>query len=102
MLRRSASAAKTYAMCARPCVMCGQTDSYIYIYSNAQGVLALRAVDDAVRLSGSTSFAGAGGGGGGGGIAGEAWGAGGAVPDEAGASVAKTGPIAETDISHNF
>ena len=84
--------------------MCGQTDSHIYIYSNAQGVLALRAVDDAVRLSGSTSFAGAGGGGGGGGIAGAggAWGAGGAVPDGAGASVAKTGPIAETDISHNF
>ena len=74
--------------------MCGQTDSYIYIYSNAQGVLAVRAVDDAVRLSGSTSFAGAGGGGGGG-IAGGAWGAGGAVPDGAGASVAKTGPIAK-------
>ena len=100
MLRRSASAAKTYAMCACPCVMCGQTDSYIYIFkcprsSRTKG-------HNAVRLSGSTSFAGAGGGGGGGGIAGEAWGAGGAVPDEAGASVAKTGPISETDISHNF
>ena len=101
MLRRSASAAKTYAMCARPCIMCGQTDSYIYIFKRPRSSRT-RAVDDAVRLSGSTSFAGAGGGGGGGGIAGGAWGAGGAVPDGAGASVAKTGPIAETDISHNF
>ena len=28
-----ASAAITYAMCARPCTICGQTDSYIYIYT---------------------------------------------------------------------
>ena len=42
MLRRTASAAKTYAMCARPCIMCGQTDSYIYIYIYICSMSAIR------------------------------------------------------------